>query len=330
MRDGSGAATVGGTGEAQTAVRRRGLPANLQRSFLLISLVFVFLVMGFVEPRFLSAGNLVNIARQISINLIIGVGMTFCIISGGSDLSVGPVGAMAGCVAGVVIVGTGNVLLGLLGGLLAGSLAGLLNGISISILGVNPFVATLGMNVIARGVALILTGGDVIYGLPSSFNLIGVGMLGPVPIPVIIAAGITAVGHLILTRTEYGLNVYAVGGNYNAAKLAGIKCRRVIATAFTMQGLLAALGGIVLAARVVSAQPALMSDTSLEVIGSVVIGGTSMAGGKGSIGGTVLGCILTGSLYNGLNLIGVGYEWQLVVVGAITIVAVMLDSMSRR
>lgn len=306
------------------------LAANLQKSFLLVSLAVVFLVIGFLEPRFLTLGNLINIARQISINLIIAVGMTYCIISGGFDLSVGSVGAMSGCITGLILVETGSVPLGIILGLAAGTLAGLVNGLCISRLKVNAFVTTLGMMVVARGVALVLTGGDVILGFPDSFNFLGVGFVAGIPVPILIAAMVTAIGYLVLSRTRFGLNVYAVGGNYAAARLAGLRNERIITTVFTIQGFLAALGGIVLMARVVSAQPALMHDTNLDVIAAVVLGGTSLAGGRGGIGGTVLGTILLGTLFNGLNIMGIGYEWQLVAIGTIIVSAVAVDNLSRR
>ncbi|MDA2927036.1 ABC transporter permease, partial [Acidobacteria bacterium AH-259-G07] len=280
--------------------------------------------------RFLTVGNLINIARQISINLIIAVGMTFCIIGGGFDLSVGSVGAMSGVLTGLVLVETGSVSLGILSGLVAGTTAGLINGLCISRLKVNSFVTTLGMMVAARGVALILTGGDVILGFPEAFNFLGVGFIAGIPVPIIIAAAVTILGHLVLSRTEFGLNVYAVGGNYAAAKLAGLRNERIITMVFTAQGLLAALGGIVLMARVVSAQPALMQETNLDVIAAVVVGGTSLAGGRGGIGGTLLGSILLGTLFNGLNIVGIGYEWQLVAIGLIIVMAVAVDNLSRR
>jgi ribose/xylose/arabinose/galactoside ABC-type transport system permease subunit len=303
---------------------------NIQKSFLLLALVAVFIVMGILEPRFLSLANMINIARQISIDQVIAVGMTFCMVTGGFDLSVGSVGVMSGCLSAIVMLATNSVTLGILAGLAGGGSAGLLNGLSISKLKVNPLVTTLGMMVAARGVALIMTGGDVIIGLPSEFNFIGVGFVAGVPFPIIVALVVTLVGHLILSRTEFGLNCYAVGGNPNAANLAGLRNDRIINITYTVQGLLAAMGGIVLMARVVSAQPALMHDTALYVIAAVVVGGTRLGGGVGTIGGTVLGVILIGALFNGLNIIGVGYEWQQVVIGLIIVGAVAVDNFSRR
>lgn len=309
---------------------RNWFAANQQNAVLLLSLVLVMVVMAAFEPRFLTFDNLINIARQISINLIIAVGMTFCMITGGFDLSVGSVAIMSGVVAAMVMLATGSVALGLLAGLAVGVLAGLANGLLITRLKVNALVATLGMMVFARGVALILTGGDVIIGLPSAFNWIGVGFVGPAPVPVFIAAIVTAIGWYVLSKTEYGLNCYAVGGNRAAATLAGLRPNRVETTAYVVQGFLAAVGGIVLTARVVSAQPALMHNTNLDVIAAVVVGGTRLGGGKGTMGGTVLGVVLLGALFNGLNIIGVGYEWQLCVIGVIVVAAVAFDSLTQR
>ncbi|MEJ5378481.1 MAG: ABC transporter permease [bacterium] len=330
MRDGAITETTGDVKNVMSTVVSRYLMGNIAKSFLLLALVAVFLGMGIVEPRFLTFANLINIARQISIDQIIAVGMTFCMITGGFDLSVGSVGVMSGCLTAIVMLATGSVTLGIMAGLAAGTLAGLVNGLSISKLKVNALVTTLGMMVIARGIALIMTGGDVIIGLPTTFNFIGVGFVAGIPFPVVIAFVVTVIGHLVLSRTEFGLNCYAVGGNPNAAKLAGLRNERIITITYTAQGLLAAMGGIVLMARVVSAQPALMHDTNLYVIAAVVVGGTRLGGGVGTIGGTILGVILIGALFNGLNIIGVGYEWQQVVIGLIIVAAVAVDNFSRK
>lgn len=330
MRDGTGDKAVAElTGQNRSRLQYVVL-GSLQKSFLLLALIAVFIGMGMLEPRFLSLANLINIARQISIDLIIAVGMTFCMISGGFDLSVGSVGVMSGCLTAIVTLATGSVSFGIIAGLGAGTLSGFLNGLSISKLKVNPLVTTLGMMVMARGVALIMTGGDVIIGLPNTFNFIGVGFIAGVPFPIIIAFIITVIGHLVLSKTEFGLNCYAVGGNYAAANLAGLRNDRIINITYAAQGMLAALGGIVLMARVVSAQPSLMHDTALYVIAAVVVGGTRLGGGAGTMGGTLLGVILIGALFNGLNIVGVGYEWQQVVIGLIIVIAVAVDNFSRK
>jgi ribose/xylose/arabinose/galactoside ABC-type transport system permease subunit len=330
MRDGIGNNAVSELKGTKASRVRYHVLGSLQKSFLLLALIGVFIGMGILEPRFLSFNNLINIARQISIDMIIAVGMTFCMVTGGFDLSVGSVGVMSGCLTAIVMLASGSVTLGLLCGLLTGAAAGFLNGFTIAKVKVNPLVTTLGMMVAARGAALIMTGGDVIMNLPEAFNFIGVGFIARIPVPILIAVIVLAIGYLVLSKTEYGLNCYAVGGNYDAAKLAGLENNRVIIIAYTVQGLLAAMGGIVLSARVISAQPALMHDTALYVIAAVVVGGTRLGGGAGTMGGTLLGVILIGALFNGLNIIGVGYEWQQVIIGLIIVIAVIADNLSRK
>lgn len=303
---------------------------KIQKYALVAAVILVLIGMGLANPNFLTLNNIINIARQISITVIIAVGMTFCMISGGFDLSVGSVGIMSGCLAAIIMVPTGSAFLGAFLGLLAGTFVGFINGLCITKLKVNAFVTTLGTMVAARGVALLVTGGLVITGLPEKFNFIGIGFIMGIPIPIIIAGLITVVGHFFLAYTEFGLNIYAIGGNYHAANLAGLRNERVITLVFTIQGFLAALGGLVLTARVVSAQPSLMMTTNLDVIAAVVVGGTSLLGGRGTIGGTILGCILIGALFNGLNVIGVGFDWQQIVIGAVIMMAVAMDSLMRK
>ncbi len=303
---------------------------NAPKFFLLGSLVGVIIVMTLLNPRFLTIGNIINISRHMSINLIIAVGMTYCLISGGMDLSVGSVGIMAGCLAGVILARTENIPFAIAAGMLAGSIFGYLNGVIIAKLRVNPFITTLGTMTIARGIALLITGGNIVADLPDAFNIIGVGFIYGIPIPVIIMIIVVILGHILLSKTEFGLNTYAIGGNAKAARLAGLKNDWVLIKIYILSGFLAAMGGIILTARVVSAQPNLMMTTNLDVIAAVVVGGTSLMGGTGSIMSTVLGSTLMAALFNGLNIVGVGYEWQLVVIGIILIVAVSLDMLSRK
>jgi ribose transport system permease protein len=303
---------------------------NAPKFFLLGSLIVVIVVMTLLNSRFLTLGNIINISRHMSINLIIAVGMTFCLISGGMDLSVGSVGIMAGCLAGIILARTENIPFAIAAGMLSGGFFGFINGAVIAKLRVNPFITTLGTMTVARGIALLITGGNIIADLPEAFNYVGVGFIFGIPIPVIIMGIIVILGHIVLSRSEFGLNTYAIGGNEKAARLAGLKNDRVLVKIYILSGFLAALGGIILTARVVSAQPNLMMTTNLDVIAAVVVGGTSLMGGTGSILGTVLGSTLMAALFNGLNIVGVGYEWQLVVIGIILIIAVSLDMLSRK
>ena len=301
------------------------------RSTLLI-LVFIVVAVTFaiLNPRFVSVINITNIALQMSINMIIAVAMTFVIVSGGLDLAVGSIGIMAGCLVGVMLGGTDiPIILVILIGLASGVVAGLINGVVIAKLGVPPFVTTLGMMNIARGVALIVTQGYIISGFPKAFNQIGIGFFLGIPFPVYVMVVIIIIGHILMAKTEFGLNTYAIGGNARAARLAGLKIDAVTIKIYVLSGLLSAVSGILLTARVISAQPALMSTTNLEVIAAVFVGGTSMGGGRGSIPQTIIGAVFMAVLFNGLNLIGVGYEWQVVVIGIILIIAVALDMRSR-
>lgn len=308
------------------------------RSTLLVgAFIVVVIVFSILNPRFMSILNLRNVALQMSINMIIAVGMTFVIISGGLDLSVGSIGIMSGCLVGVLLGSWSDMMpvgllipLVIIIGLFVGMFAGLVNGLIIAKLNVPPFVATLGMLNIARGMALIITKGYIISGFPKQFNEIGIGFFLGIPFPVYMMAIIVIIGHILLSKTEFGLNTYAIGGNKSAARLAGLKIDAVTIKIYVFSGLVAAISGILLTARVISAQPALMSSTNLEVIAAVFVGGSSMGGGRGSIPQTLLGAIFMAVLFNGLNIIGVGYEWQVVVIGIIIIIAVAIDMRTRR
>jgi ribose transport system permease protein len=300
-------------------------------TLLILAFIGVAVVFTVLNPRFVSVINITNIGLQMSINMIIAVAMTFVIISGGLDLSVGSIGVMAGCLVGIMLGGTEiPIILVILIGLASGVAAGLINGVVIAKLGVPPFVTTLGMMNIARGVALIVTQGYIISGFPKAFNQIGIGFFLGIPFPVYVMVVVIIIGHILMSKTEFGLNTYAIGGNARAARLAGLKIDAMTIKIYVLSGLLSAVSGILLTARVISSQPSLMSTTNLEVIAAVFVGGTSMGGGRGSIPQTIIGAVFMAVLFNGLNLIGVGYEWQVVVIGVILIIAVALDMRSRQ
>jgi ribose transport system permease protein len=302
---------------------------NAKGLYLLVALVIVFVFFTAMNPRFSSVDNLINIARQMSINMVIAVGMTLVIISGGLDLSVGAIAIMCGCLVGVLMAGYDvPIIVAIVIGLFVGGLAGYLNGYVIAKFRVPPFVATLAMMSIARGVAIIETGGYIISNFPAKFNQIGIGFFLGIPFPVYVMVIVVIVGHIVLSKTEFGLNVYALGGNERAARLAGLKVDAMKLKIYTISGVLSAIGGILLTARVVSAQPALMVSTNLEVIAAVFVGGTRMGGGEGGMLQTVMGAVLMAFLFNGLNIIGVGYEWQQVAIGVILIGAVGMDMRS--
>ncbi len=305
-------------------MRRSQVREFLQRYGLLISFLLLCLVLSLLSDRFLTVGNLTNVLRQSTINLIIAVGMTYVILTAGIDLSVGAVLALSTVVTadllqrGVPMVPT--VLLGLtLGGVL-----GMASGLLISRVKVPPFVATLGMMTVARGLALTYTQGRPITGMPDAFRFIGTGYLGPIPMPIIVAGVTFLAGYLLLTRTRMGMNIYALGNNPVAAHYTGIATNNYITFVYVLAGSLAALAGMILVARLDSAQPTAGISFEFDAIAAVVVGGTSFAGGEGSLLGTLLGVLVISVLSNGLNLLNVSSFYQPVVTGVVIALALLL------
>ena len=305
-------------------MRRSRVREILQRYGLLISFLLLCLVLSLLSDRFLTVGNMTNVLRQSTINLIIAVGMTYVILTAGIDLSVGAVLALSTVVTadllqrGVPMVPT--VLLGLtLGGVL-----GMASGLLISRVKVPPFVATLGMMTVARGLALTYTQGRPITGMPDAFRFIGTGYLGPIPMPIIVAGVTFIAGYLLLTRTRMGMNIYALGNNPVAAHYTGIATNNYITFVYVLAGSLAALAGMILVARLDSAQPSAGFRFEFDAIAAVVVGGTSFAGGEGSLLGTLLGVLVISVLNNGLNLLNVSSFYQPVVTGVVIALALLL------
>lgn len=312
------------------------LLVNFGPLLFLIALIAIFAVLN---PNFLSPVNLFNIMRQVSITGLIALGMTFVILTAGIDLSVGSLLALCGMVAAVVFKGgTANTLsLGpaeaagygwfaaLLAALAVGAIAGGIQGLLITRLKVPPFVVTLGGLTIFRGLTLTISSGGPISGFDADFRWFGNGLVGPVPVPVIIFVLAAIVCHVILRYTRYGRAVYAVGGNAEAARLSGLRVDRIIMSVYVIVGLFAGLAAFVLAARLNSAEAVAGIGYELTVISAVVIGGTSLFGGLGSIGGTVVGAALIGVLQNGLQFNNVSSYTQSIVIGLILILAVAFD-----
>lgn len=309
---------------AASWIQKRGLSRFVNWETL--GLPAVILVVGYtfwyLTPNFLTISNLGNVARQVSILSLVSWGQTMVILSAGIDLSVGSVVAMVSVFSAMGMESHG-VAGFLMYGIAAGTAAGFVNGFLIGKVNLAPFIATLGMLSIARGIALTVTNGVPIFGLPESgIYSIGRGFVGPVPAPVIFAVAGLLLTWILLYRTRFGAYVYAIGGNEESAKLAGINIARVKIIIYTLTGFLAGVGGVVLTARVRSGQPLLGEGLELESIAAVVIGGISLFGGKGRLAGTIWGVILIGILSNGLNLIGVSTFVQRIVIGAVIIVAV--------
>jgi ribose transport system permease protein len=293
-----------------------------------ILLIFV-LTMAFLSiaaPNFLTVDNLVNVLRQSSIIGIIALGMTFVMITAGIDLSVGSVVALGGMVFAMLAPSSGDALwLPLAAGVTVGLAVGFLSAALVVWGRILPFLATLATMAIARTAALVISDGQVESGLSGPAEWIGSGSIGPLPVPVIIFILAALVCDFVLRRTKFGSHVYAIGGNEESAKKVGIPVNRVLITVYLISGGLAALSGLVLTARLNAAAPTAGLTYELLVIAAVVIGGTSLFGGVGSIGGTVVGVLLLGVVLNGMNLLGIASYWQQGVQGLILALAVLLN-----
>ena len=291
----------------------------------IVMLAVLIVLMSFTSKEFLTVHNLTNVVRQVSIFAIIGTGMTFVIITAGIDLSVGSLLALTSCVAMTVIDETGIDYLGVLVGLVIGALAGAANGVVIARFKVPPFIATLAGLTVYRGSSLVVTNGLPIIKLEGSFRFIGSGMIGGIPVPVIIMIIVVVVMQIVLSRTAFGAYVYAVGGNEEAARLSGIKVGWIKFWSYVLCGFLAGLSGMILMARLSSAQPAVGEGFELDAIAAVVLGGTSLMGGRGAVWSTLIGALVIGILNNGMNLMGVHTHYQLVAKGFLIVLAVLLD-----
>jgi ribose transport system permease protein len=295
-----------------------------------IGLAVLCAVLWILTPYFLTVSNLLNIAEQTSINAIVAVGMTFVILSGGIDLSVGSMVALSGVVLGTALQGGQPIPVALLLALLVGLACGLGNGALISWGGLPPFIVTLGTMSIARGAALLFTEGRPVSGFDASFRVLATGRAGFIPAPVIAMVVVYAIAHFVLTRTTFGRYVYAIGGNEEATRLSGVAIRFHKTMIYGVSGLMSAAAAVILTARLNSAQPIAGMMYELDAIAATVIGGTSLMGGEGSLGGTLVGALIMGVLRNGLNLLGVSSFLQQIVIGGVIVVAVLLDTVLKR
>jgi ribose transport system permease protein len=291
----------------------------------LLGLLLLVLVLSSLSDRFLTVSNLLNVARQVSLNAIIAVGMTLVIITGGIDLSVGSILALSGSITAGLLVAGQDASIAVIAGLLVGALLGAGNGLLITRGGVPPFIATLGVMTIARGATLVYTDGRPITGMTEGFRQIGGGYLGAIPIPVIIMVLVVLTAYVILTRMKLGRYIYAIGGNQEATRLSGINTGIYTLIVYTLGGVLSALSGIVLTSRLNSAQPTAGMGFELDAIAAVVLGGTSLAGGVGGVMGTLVGAMIIGVLDNGLNLLNVSSFYQQIAKGTVILLAVLLD-----
>ena len=296
---------------------------------IIIALVVLCLFLSLnpiTKNTFLTLKNTFNVLRQISTNLFLACGMTMVIILGGIELSVGSIIALSGCLAAGAVVRY-NLPLGaaLLVGVLFGLIFGIFNGFVISRTTIPPFIVTLATMNIAKGLAYVYTGGSPVRVVTKEWQFLGAGYIGSVPTPVIILIVVLIVTALIMNKTKMGRYIYAVGGNAQAAVFSGIKVSRVKFFVYAYSGLMAGLAGIVLASRMYSGQPTAGEGAEMDAIAAVVVGGTSMSGGYGKIGGTLIGGLIIGVLNNGLNLLNVNSFWQYVIKGAVILLAVFID-----
>ena len=303
------------------------MKGSLQKLGPVIGLLLIIVIISIMSPSFLTLNNLFNVLRQVSINALIAFGMTFVILTGGIDLSVGSILALTGAVTAGMMSGGMDPLLAMLLGVLLGVILGAINGLIIAKGKVAPFIATLATMTIFRGLTLVYTEGRPLSGLGDSavFTMLGKGYFFGIPVPVMTMSITFAVLYFILKKTTFGRRVYAVGGNEEASRLSGINVDRIKIYVYSLAGGLTAIASLILTSRLNSAQPTAGNMFELDAIAAVVLGGTSLTGGRGWIVGTLVGALIIGVLNNGLNLIGVSSFFQQVVKGAVILIAVLLD-----
>ncbi|MEB3104018.1 ABC transporter permease [Ferviditalea candida] len=303
------------------------LAVLLSRYGMLLILIALMILISILAPTFLTSENLFNIVRQMSVVGIVAIGVTFVIITTGIDLSSGSLIALVSVVVATLAhPGQYPLIITIMAGLGVGVMTGVINGTIISKGKIAPFIVTLGMMTAARGAALLYTGGRPIGNLSDSFKFIGQGDLFGIPVPILIFLFVGVVSYLLLNNTKFGKYIYAIGGNEQAAVIAGINVDKYKIILYGYAGLLSAIAGIILTSRIASGQPTAGMMYELDAIAAAVIGGTSLAGGVGTIGGTIIGALIIGVMNNGLDLMNVSSYWQQILKGAIITIAVFVDS----
>jgi ribose/xylose/arabinose/galactoside ABC-type transport system permease subunit len=320
------------TAQAMAASGRRISVSDMLRKYgLVFAILIMVVVLSSISGTFFTSTNIINVLRQISINGILALGMTFVILTSGIDLSVGSLVAVSGVVCGSIVFNNPDAIwLGFLGGVLVCGLFGAITGFMIMKFRIPGFIATLAMMTIARGFALVYSDGRPYVLTSEKFKLFGQGYVGIIPVPVVILIIVVLLTLSLLYYTKFGRYVYAIGGNPNAARASGINVGLTTMIVYTLNGLLAGLAGVILASRINSGQPAIGVSYEMDAIAAVVIGGTSLSGGIGKISGTILGFLIIGIINNGLNLLNVSSYYQQIVKGLIIAGAVILDTTSKR
>ena len=299
----------------------------LEKIIPFIGLILLVVVISVLNTAFLDLSNLLNLLRQVSINGLIAFGMTFVILTGGIDLSVGSILALSSAFTAILITSGLDSIVALIVGVLGGFLLGVFNGVLVTFGSMAPFIATLATMTIFRGLTLVITDGNPITDLGDSylFQLFGKGYFFGIPVPAVTMIIVFIVLAIILQKTTFGRHTYAIGGNEVASKISGIKVNKVKILIYGISGLMSALAGAILTSRLNSAQPTAGTSYELDAIAAVVLGGTSLTGGKGRIVGTLIGVLIIGVLNNGLNLLGVSSFYQQVVKGIVILIAVLID-----
>jgi len=296
--------------------------------FVLLSLAGLFLVSGILSRSFLTIDNMITILRQASILLILSLGLTAVVLTGNIDLSVGSFAALCGCICAQMLVHEFPAGLAMLASVMVGVAIGLINGLLVGWLKLPSFVATYGMNMVASGLATIVMNGGVIYALPPSFTRLGVGYVGKIPVPILIAALLSLLMYFLLQKTTFGRNIYLIGLNPRAAEYSAISTLKTILAAYVICGLSGAIGGIIMTARLNAADAGMTEAYGLKIVAAVVVGGTSLLGGEGGVFGTLLGALILTVIVNIMNIMSVRSEWQNLVVGVIILLMAGLDVIS--
>jgi len=302
---------------------------NLRDAGTLIGLLIIVVTFSFLSPVFFTLPNLLNILQQSSINALIALGMTLVIISGGIDLSVGPTAALSAVFGATMMVAGVPVPAAIMATLGIGAICGVFSGSLIAYAGLQPFIVTLGGLSLFRAIALIYTGGNPVFGIPMEFRSIINSAVFGVPTPIVIVAVIAVVLWLVMNKTPLGEYILAVGGNEEAARVAGVPVKRTKVTVYVISGMLASLASLILIGRLGAAEPTIGNLWELDAIAAAAIGGASLMGGKGSIVGTLIGAIILGALRNGLTLMNIQAFYQLLATGLIIIIAMLIDRATR-
>lgn len=302
---------------------------NVRDAGTLIGLLIIIVTFSFLSPVFFTLPNLLNILQQSSINAIIALGMTLVIISGGIDLSVGPAAALSAVLGATLMVAGVPVPLAVMATLGIGALCGVFSGTLVAYAGLQPFIVTLGGLSLFRAIALIFTDGNPIFGIPVEFRNVINGLVFGIPMPIIIVVAIALILWVVMNKTPLGEYILAVGGNEEAARVAGVPVKRTKVTVYVFSGVLASLAALILIGRLGAAEPTLGNLWELDAIAAAAIGGASLMGGKGSVLGTIIGAIILGALRNGLTLLNIQAFYQLLATGLIIIIAMLIDRATR-